>query len=216
MSGAPTRSAAMALALAATLAVSGCAKPSAEGAAKGAGRGAAVGSLAGAVGGVVTALIFGGDVGGAAARGAAWGASTGAVTGGIAGASAGAAEGRAEQATRQSERDAELARLKARIGEDAYGGLEALADCRHEIALGYARTAAKSGNANHSLAGTWLETVIHADAHDEPAARALFPAIVEKDPNVGSEAEVETKMHEALARLGEIRSEYDLPPVCPA
>ncbi len=176
--------------------------------------GATTGAVAGAVGGVVSALVFGGDPGEYAARGAAWGASTGAVTGAMSGARVDEAQ-RAQQAEAQrAERAAQLERLKAEIGEDSFSGLEALADCKHEVALAYARTATRSNNADHALAGRWLEVLTYADRRDEVQARALLPDLVAKDPKLQSEAQAEENMRKALQSLMNIREEYELPRVC--
>jgi len=171
-----------------------------------AGQGAATGAAAGAVGGLVSALVFGGDPVDAAARGAVYGGTTGAVAGGIAGA-------RADQAEKQR-RDAQLEQLKKDIGDDAYNGLEALADCKHEVALGYARTAAKSDNKDYALAGLWLEVLAYGDNRQEEKARALFPDLVTKDAKISSEAQAEETMRKALQSLMDIRAEYNLPRVC--
>ena len=116
---------------------------------EGAGRGAATGAVAGAVGGMVSALVFGGNVGEAAARGAVWGGSTGATAGAISGAVADSNEKKAQQA-------AELDALRKKLGDDAFQGLVALAQCKHEVAQGYGRTAAASDNPDYALAGLWL------------------------------------------------------------
>ncbi len=173
---------------------------------KAAGEGAVTGAAVGAVGGVVSALVFGGDPAESAARGAVWGASTGAAAGAIAGA-------RADDA-QQAQRDADLERLKLEIGEDSYNGLEALTDCKHEIALAYARTAARSDNKNYALAGLWLEALAYADSRQEDQARVLFSKLVEKDSKIYSEAQAEESMRKALQKLMDIRAEYNLPRVC--
>jgi hypothetical protein len=171
-----------------------------------AGQGAATGAAAGAVGGLVSALVFGGDPVDAAARGAVYGGTTGAVAGAVAGA-------QADQAEKQK-RDAQLEKLKKDIGEDAYNGLEALADCKHEVALGYARTAAKSDNKDYALAGLWLEVLAYGDNRQEEKARTLFPDLVAKDAKISSEAQAEETMRKALQSLMDIRAEYNLPRVC--
>ncbi len=171
-----------------------------------AGQGAATGAAAGAVGGLVSALVFGGDPVDAAARGAVYGGTTGAVAGAVAGS-------RADQAEKQK-RDAQLEKLKKDIGEDAYNGLEALADCKHEVALGYARTAAKSDNKDYALAGLWLEVLAYGDNRQEEKARVLFPDLVAKDAKISSEAQAEETMRKALQSLMDIRAEYNLPKVC--
>jgi hypothetical protein len=171
-----------------------------------AGQGAATGATAGAVGGLVSALVFGGDPVDAAARGAVYGGSTGAVAGAMAGA-------RADKAEEQRQ-DAQLEQLKKDIGDDAYSGLEALAECKHEVALGYARTAAKSENRDYALAGLWLEVLAYGDNRQEEKARALFPDLVAKDAKISSEAQAEETMRKALQSLMDIRAEYNLPKVC--
>jgi hypothetical protein len=171
-----------------------------------AGQGAAMGTVVGGVGGLVTGLVFGGNVAESAARGAVWGASTGAVTGAIAGSQMDNAK--------KAQRDTKIERLKADLGEDAFNGLAALADCKHEVALGYAKTAAKLENKNYALAGLWIEVLAHADRREEEKARALFPDLVAKDPKINTESQAEEKMRKSLQRLMEIREEYNLPRVC--
>ena len=189
-------------------AVSGCASDSY--AAKGAAEGATTGAVAGAVGGMVTALVFGGNVAEAGARGAVYGGTTGAVVGGMSGAKVDDAV--AEQ--RRAEREAEIAEFKKQVGIDAFNGVVALAECKHEVAIANAREAMKSGNSDFALAGVWVEMLTEADRQRENEARALFPEIVERDRDYSSEAEVETKMRGALNSLADIRTEYDMPAVC--
>lgn len=174
--------------------------------AKKAGEGATVGAVAGAAGGIVTALIFGGNVGEAAARGAVWGGTTGAVAGGI----SGAQQGKAKKA----QQDIDIEKLKNKLGEDAFDGLSALTECKHEVALGYARTAAKSENKNYALAGLWIEILAYADSRQENKARALYPDLITYDPNIGSESQAEETLRKAIQRLMDIRGEYNLPKTC--
>ncbi len=182
-----------------------------------AGEGAASGAVAGAVGGMVSALVFGGDLGEGAARGAAWGASTGAVAGAMAGARADErqqAQREAQIQRQQAQREAQLERLKQEIGEDSFRGLEALADCKHEVALGYGRTAAQSNNRDHALAALWLEILTYADRREENRARALFPDLIAKDPKIRSDAHAEESMRKALQTLMDIRAEYGMARTC--
>ena len=174
---------------------------------QGAGRGAATGAAVGAVGGMVTALVFGGNVGEAAARGAVYGGSTGAAAGAISGAAADSNQKKAQQA-------AELEALRKRLGDDAFNGLAALVECKHEVAQGYGRTAAKSSNADFSLAGLWLQVLAFADNRQEDQARALFPDLVAKDSKLSSESQAESEMQGALKKLMDIRQEYKLPREC--
>jgi len=174
--------------------------------AKGTTQGAATGAVAGAVGGLVSALVFGGDPADRAARGAVWGGTTGAVTGAIAG----------SQVDRQIEqqREAELSKLRQEMGEDAFGGLEALADCQHDVSMRQASKAQQSKNPNHALAGLWLEVLSYADKGDEPKMRNLFPAVVEKDWDIKTESQAEEVTLKALNELMNIRQEYNMPRAC--
>jgi hypothetical protein len=188
--------------------ISGCATDSY--AAKGAAEGGTTGAVAGAVGGMVTALIFGGDVAEAGARGAVYGGTTGAVVGGMSGSKADKAV--ADQ--QKAEREAELAVLKEKIGSDAYNGIVALAECKHELAVANASEAIKSKNSDYALAGIWVETLTEGDRKQDARARALFPEIIARDRKIKSEAAAEEKMREALQELESIRVEYGKPAVC--
>jgi len=186
----------------------GCASDSY--AAKGAGEGATTGAVAGAVGGMVTALVFGGNVAEAGARGAVYGGTTGAVVGGMAGSKADKAVAEQEKA----QREAELAQLKTMIGTDAYNGVVALAECKHDLAIANAREAVKSTNSDYALAGIWVEALTESDRGREAQARALLPEIVARDNDVNSETEAEKRVGEVLQELGNIRVEYGMPEAC--
>ena len=186
------------------LQMAGCASDSYT--AKGATKGATSGAVAGAVGGLVSALVFGGDPMERAARGA--------VYGGAVGATAGAMAGSEVDRKIQQQREAELAALRKEIGDEAFEGLEALADCRHEVSLRQAAKAQQSKNPNYTLAGLWLEVLNYGDQGDEAKARSLFPTVVEKDWDIKTEAQAEDIMRKALNELMDIRQEYKLPRVC--
>jgi len=154
----------------------------------------------------VSALVFGGDPIDRAARGAVWGGTTGAVAGGMAGSQA--------DKKLQQQREAELAKLRLKIGDDAFGCLEALADCQHDVSLQQAAKAQQSDNPNYALAGLWLEVLNYADRRDEAQARSLFPDLVKKDWDIKTESQAEETMRKALNALMDIRQEYKLPRVC--
>lgn len=175
-----------------------------------AGQGAATGAVAGAAGGMVSALIFGGNVGEAAARGAVWGGTAGAVSGAM----VGAQEDQAMAAQKAEQQKKAHEKLKQRLGEDAFSGLAALVDCKHEVALAYANTAKKDAKKDYSLAGLWLEILVHADQRKEAEARALFPELIEKDPEINSDTKAEESMRKAMQGLMNIRGEYNLPKTC--
>jgi hypothetical protein len=184
--------------------MAGCASDSYT--AKGAARGAGSGAVAGAVGGLVSALVFGGDPVESAARGA--------VYAGAAGAAAGAMAGSQVDKQVQQQNEARLAMLRKEIGDDAFGGLEALADCQHNVSLLQAAKARQSKNPNYALAGLWLEVLNYGDQRDEAKARSLFPTLVEKDWDIKSESQAEDMMRKSLNALMDIRQEYNLPRVC--
>lgn len=180
-----------------TLGIAACSTESTRGAAEGAAGGAAVG----AIGGMVTALVFGGNVGDAAARGAVWGGSTGAVTGGMRGAQ------KAEN-SRDAERrrvDAEIENLRRKIGEDAYRGLEALASCKHTVAIAYAESAQTDKNYDYALAGYWLEVMSVVETGGVSEAEAMLPELVERDNKLSSTKQARVLVVEVMNDLEDVR-----------
>lgn len=191
-----------------TVTAAGCGTYAGKGAAQGAGTGA----IAGAVGGAVTALVFGGDPVEAASRSAVWGASAGAATGAIAGSQVEKPKQTTEPAAKPEED--RFAKLREEIGDENFGGLEALADCNHDVSLAAAAKGRQSKNPNYALAGLWLEVLNYADRGEESRARALFPTLVKQDWNIDTTAQAEAKMREGITALGNIREEFDRPRVC--
>ena len=190
------------------LLTNGCASDSY--AAKGAAKGGTTGAVAGAAGGMVTALIFGGNVAEAAARGAVYGGTTGAVVGGMAGADA----DRAAEERRRAEREAEIRKFREEIGEDAFNGISALANCKYPVAMANAEVAQQSPKRDFSLAGYWVEALTEADRGDMEAARAVYPELVSRDNELNTVADAELRLGEALQALANIRSESELPANC--
>jgi hypothetical protein len=180
----------------------GCTKQQA----KQAGEGATMGAVVGAVGGLVTGLVFGGNPIESAAAGAVFGASTGATAGAISGAQ--------QESAQKEQQRAKGEEFRKKFGDDAYNGAVALAQCKHEVALANAAIVSKDPDKDKALAGLWLEVLSRADNKQEDQARALFPAVVEKDPEVKTDVQAEEKMRRALQKLMEIRAENDLPQVC--
>jgi len=169
-------------------------------------RGAASGAVSGAVGGLISALVFGGDPVDRASRGAVYGGSVGAVSGAIAGSAASARE--------EKRREAQLAQLRRQIGDDAFDGLAALAECKPDKALTQARLAQRSKNSDYALAGLWLEVLTLADQRKEAEARGKFPVLIAADHQISDNAAAELTMRDSLRKLAEIRTEYGLTPVC--
>jgi len=169
-----------------------------------AGQGAALGGVSGAAASMVTALIWGGNVGEAAARGAVWGATSGAVSGAIVGSQ------EDKRASEQQRAEAEK-QLKAKLGEDGFAGLSALARCKHKVAVSYAQTAQESGNDAYVVGGLWLEVLSYIDQGDSASAEALYPALIEADEHCRTTADVEERAAGAVEGLQNIRKEYKLP-----
>ncbi len=53
--------------------------------------------------------------------------------------------------------------MKDEFGDDTYNGLVALTECKHEVAMGYARSSSQSKNKDYALAGLWLEVLTESD-----------------------------------------------------
>ena len=170
-------------------------------------RGATHGAISGAVGGLLNSLVFGGDPLDAAARGA--------VVGGGVGATAGALVGSEMDRFVADRRKVEEERIRKEIGDDSFEGLAALAECQYEVSLRQANKAVRSTNSDYALAGLWLEVLTYSDQRKESLARSLYPNLIEKDPNIGSEGQAEQTRRQFLQGLMEIRAEYGLPQVCP-
>jgi hypothetical protein len=177
-----------------------------EYATKGAGSGATTGAASGAVGGLVSALVFGGDPVEAAARGAVYGGAVGATAGAMGGAQVDKQVAQQREATEEA--------LRKQIGDDAFKGLQALADCDHDVSLRQAALARQSENPNFSLAGLWLQLLSYADKGDDISARELFPDVVKSDWDIKNETQAETTMRDSLIKLMDIREQYNMPRTC--
>lgn len=188
--------------------ISGCASDSQ--ASKGAAQGAGTGALAGAVSGVVGALVFGGDVGDAAARGAVYGGTAGAVAGGV----SGSKQDKAIAQAQADENEQYLAKLRKEIGDDAFNGVVALAECKYEVADANAKIARQSSKRDYALAGLWLDILISADQQKEDDARAQFPDLIKADKSIKTSADAEAGMREGLQGLMDARANNGLPRVC--
>jgi hypothetical protein len=188
--------------------VSGCASDSY--AAKGAATGAGTGALAGAIGAAATALVFGGNVAEAAGRGAVYGGTSGAVVGGMSGA-------RQDQRVAEQERaeyERRVAAFRKQIGDDAFNGFVALAECKDAVAIANAHEAQQSKTAKYALAGLWLEALVAADRADEASVNASLERIVTDDDDYDTVPEVRARLDETLAALGQARVDHGLERVC--
>ena len=192
------------LAPAALLALAACSSTSVE---RGA-QGAVTGAAAGAVGSMFAAAIFGGDIGDAAARGAAWGAGAGAVSGALQGSAEDRRKREREEAAAERRRLEELKRLRAEIGDDNFEGLKALTVGKHEVAMAYARTAARSTNPDFALAAHWLEVLTYLDSGRQAEVNEHVPHLVEMDPSITTVAEAQVMLADLASGLAEIRAEF--------
>jgi hypothetical protein len=120
----------------------------------------------------------------------------------------------AESSQKKAEQASKLEALKKKLGDDAFEGLSALVNCKHEIALGYGRTAATSDNPDYALAGLWLQALAYADGRQNAQASALLPDLVAKDGKLSSESQAESKLQTARQKLMDIRRAHNLPSVC--
>ena len=183
---------------------------SCAGAGEGAIKGAGAGALAGAASGLVTSLIWGGDPGYHMARGA----TTGATIGAIGGAVEGSAKAREKADREAAQRQGDIEQLRRDIGDDAFNAAEAMADCKHAVAIANADLAIASRNANHALAGFWIKALTYADQGNPTAAQAVFPEIVRWDRDIESAEQADDVAHTALEQLKLIRSDFNIPQTC--
>lgn len=189
----------------ATVFLVGCA-----GAGEGAVKGAAGGALAGAASGLVSALVWGGDPGEYMARGATAGATVGAIGGAVEGSSRASAEKNYTAAQEQQE----IEQFKREIGTEAFDGIVALAECKHEVAVAKGRLAAESKNGNYALAGLWVQALSFADQDNESGINDVMTEIVRWDREVADEAQFRKGLNKTSEELKDIRSEYNLPRQC--
>jgi hypothetical protein len=187
------------------LLVTGCARGG-----EGAMKGAAGGALAGAASGLVSALVWGGDPGEYMARGATAGATIGAIGGAV----EGSARARAEQDHETAKEQQEIEQIRRDIGNDAFDGVVALAECRHEVAVANGRVAARSTNSNYALAGLWVQALTFEDQGDRAGLDAIEPEIIRWDRSIDDAQQFRQELDAGYGELVQIRKEHSLPPGC--
>ncbi len=177
------------------------------------GESAVQGAMIGAIGGLLVAGMFdlsvATPVGIGAAVGAAGGAAIGASTPPNAGPDDPTKPGDPPAVLREQQR-----KLRAQLGPSAYAGLEALAACRHDEALTWAKNAAYTDNPDHALAGVWLTAVTYGDAGRIEEASAVLPQIVARDPRVSSEDAARRLVDQRVVQIQDIRVSYGQPATC--
>ena len=144
------------------------------------------------------------------ARGAAAGATVGAIGGAIEGSS----QARAEKERQAAQQQRELDQFRRDIGNDAYAGIVALVDCKHEVAIANARIAADSRNGNHALAGLWVQALTLADEGDVAGLHDVTPEIIRWDRNIANTSQFDGELKKAHDDLLDIRSDYMLSRSC--
>jgi hypothetical protein len=186
--------------------IAGCA-----GAGEGAVKGAAGGALAGAASGLLTALVWGGDPGYHVARGASVGATVGAIGGAVEGASRAEAQKQRDEAYEQRE----IEQYRRDIGNDAFDGIIALAECKHEVAMANARAATNSKNGNHALAGLWVQALTLDDqVETDSELDQVVTDIVRWDRAMDNPSQVNRELASTREELLDIRTEYHLSRTC--
>lgn len=188
-----------------TALLAGCA-----GAGQGAMEGAAGGALAGAAGGLVSALVWGGDPGEHMARGATAGAAVGAVGGAV----QGSQRAKAEKDYKAAQEQQEIEQFRRDIGNDAFDAVVALAECRQEVAIANAKVAANATNANHALAGLWVQALTFEDQGDQASLDAITPEIIQWDRGINDADHFNRELKSGYQDLIDIRAEYALPLSC--
>ncbi|MGI9264248.1 MAG: hypothetical protein ACR2QU_04930 [Gammaproteobacteria bacterium] len=185
--------------------IAGCA-----GAGQGAVEGAAGGALAGAASGLVSALVWGGDPGEHMARGATAGAAVGAVGGAV----HGSQKAKAEKDYKAAQEQQEIEQFRRDIGNDAFDAVVALAECRQEVAIANAKVAANSTNANHALAGLWIQALTFEDQGDQVNLDTIAPEIIQWDRGINDADHFSRELQSGYQDLIDIRAEYALPLSC--
>lgn len=187
------------------LTLAGCA-----GAGEGALKGAGGGALSGAASGLVSSLIWGGDPGEYMVRGAQVGATMGAIGGAVEGSN----RTRAEQDRAAAQEQQQIDQIRHDIGNEAFDGIVALAECKQELAIANANEATNSENSNHALAGLWVAALSYADQDDSDKLNGIVPELVRWDRGMDTEADVRKELDTSYAELLNIRAEYQLPLNC--
>ena len=177
---------------------------------KGAATGAAGGALAGAAGSMMVALVFGGNVGEAAARGAVYGGTAGATAGAI----SGTQQDKKAAAALEQKQQKEIAKFRKQVGDDAFAGVEALLECKHEVATAYARTAARSDNKDYARAGIWLEALTLQDMSDQAGVDTLVPALLTGDKRLKNATDVRNTLQDYQQQLAQLRTQFKLQDSC--
>jgi len=144
------------------------------------------------------------------ARGATAGATVGAIGGAVQGSNRAKAEKDAQAAREQRE----IEKFRRDIGSDAFDGVVALAECRHEVAVANGRVAARSTNGNHALAGLWVQALTFEDQGNQAGLDAITPEIIQWDRGVSDAEQLNRELKSGYQGLVDIRAEYGLPLSC--
>ena len=177
------------------------------------GKSAVQGAMIGAIGGLIVAgmadISVATPVGIGVGVGAAVGAAVGASTDPYSGPTGPTRAADPPAVLREQQR-----KLREQLGPSAYAGLEALAACRHDEALTWAKNAAYTDNPDHALAGVWLTAVTYGDAGRIEEASAVLPELVARDPRVPSEDVAKRLVDQRVVQIQDIRVSYGHPATC--
>lgn len=126
----------------------------------------------------------------------------------------GSARARAQRNNEAAREQQDIDRIRREIGSDAFDGVVALAECRHEVAIANARVAARSTNSNHALAGLWVQALAFEDKGDTASLDEIEPEIIRWDRGVKDTQQFRQELDAGHRELIQIREEHSLPPSC--
>lgn len=121
----------------------------------------------------------------------------------------------------KAEKDYETARqqqepemFRRDIGNDAFDGVVALAECKQEVAIANGRVAAQSTNSNHALAGLWVQALTFQDQRNETGLDGIRAEIIQWDRSIEDESAFDRELADVYQGLLDIRAEYLQPVNC--
>ncbi|MBS0580098.1 MAG: hypothetical protein JSR36_12655 [Proteobacteria bacterium] len=186
---------------------------------------AAEGAKSGAVGGAVAGAVLGiftGNVGGSMLAGAAASAAAGAAIGGMTpkappgtAPAPAPAQGQAGGGTKDPKLLERQHELENKIGAANFDAARMLALCRHSSAIELARNAYKTADTQERRGyALMIEAVTAEEKGDSATAAAVYPRLVEVDPQIGSADKARNAALSGVLKVQQVRKDYGLPPTC--
>lgn len=184
---------------------------------------AAEGAKSGAVGGAVAGAVLGiftGNVGGSMVAGAAASAAAGAAIGGMTpkapqGAAPAPAQGQGSSAPSDPKLVERQQALENKIGAANFDAARMLALCRHNSAIELARNAYTSADSQERRGyALMIEAVAAEEEGDTATAAAVYPRLVQVDPEIGSTDKARSMALSGVLKVQQVRKEYGRSPTC--